>query len=111
MKDIIQEINQSQDKEVQIIQNKVEQVLLKRERVIPGCKLYECNLMTKEIIEANFTQNTCTLLSSSADVVKTKSLIVNRDCVYIQAINLSNATRKFEKKFQSLLKYIQKQNG
>ena len=36
MKDIIQEINQSQDKEVQIIQNKVEQVLLKRERVIPG---------------------------------------------------------------------------
>jgi uncharacterized protein (UPF0216 family) len=62
-------------------------------RKIKGLSLYELNLKTNEVKKVE----TKTKAKVVGDTYKLKEEVVyNSDCIYIQALNLKNAKRKFK---------------
>lgn len=57
-----------------------------------GQALFEVNATTKEIKKATFKSNTFTVGGTNK-----KELVINPGCVYIPALNATNAKRRFER--------------
>lgn len=67
------------------------------QRSIKGLTLYEFNLVSKQIKEAEFKKEDLILKSLNDKVSLSKKVHVKENCVYIQALNKSNAIRKINK--------------
>jgi hypothetical protein len=58
--------------------------------------LFECNLLTGVVIEANYHKPKDVIYYiNSIKYVEDKKLIIHPDCIYIPALNLKNAKKKF----------------
>jgi hypothetical protein len=62
-----------------------------------GHKLFECNLLTGIVNEAKYHKRKDTIQYNRIEYIETKKLIVQSDCIYIPALNLKNAIKKFSK--------------
>lgn len=75
--------------------------LVKSERKIKGLKLFEYNEVTKKIKEAEFIQKDFVLdftkPNPAEDFLSKFKVKVNKDCKYIQAINIKNALKKINR--------------
>lgn len=65
-------------------------------RRIPGLTMYECNLMNGDIKPAKLDS----IIALDGSI--TRKLIIQPGCLYDQALNQKNATRKFLKRAQNL---------
>jgi hypothetical protein len=69
----------------------------------PGLPLWECNLVTGEIIEAEF--ETVPSTDRKGKPCIKRKLLMKEKCLYEFAINGDNAVRKFEKRItENILK-------
>ena len=104
-------------KEIEILQQdklevSAQKPILKGEKLIGkirpqrGHTTFEINIVTGEVLEAQYSAITVELkeIKSNELSVKKKKIITNENCVYISALNKDNA----KKKFNNLVK--QKQN-
>ena len=68
--------------------------------VKPNIKVWECNLKTGEVKEAQMVK----ILRYNYFVgeLTTNEVVINKNCLYDLAINGLNATRKFEKRIVKL---------
>lgn len=65
--------------------------------LIPGMKIFQFNLKTREVKETIINRkNTAVSLITGASAGNAKAQF-NPDCIYLQALNLKNAKRKFQK--------------
>jgi len=81
-------------------QQKKEIKLLGRQRKVPGLILWEYNERTKLLIEAKYKKEDLVISSlslSPEDITKSNKVVVNENCVYIQALNFRNAKKKLKK--------------
>lgn len=65
-----------------------------------GLKVYELDLKTGEIFEAEFEEGAIkfeTFNGINIDPGLVKKVITKENCIYVQAINVKNAKRKFTK--------------
>lgn len=84
-------------------QQKKEIKLISQQRKIRGLILWECNQKTGLIERAKFKKTNVFISSLSQSVesiTDTYKVVVNENCVYIQALNFDNATKKF-RQFQT----------
>jgi hypothetical protein len=83
---------------IERIKKEIDYVLLGSLRPQKGHKLFECNLLTGIVNEAKYHKRKDTIgYINSIQYVETKKLIVQLDCIYIPALNLKNAIKKFNK--------------
>jgi len=66
-----------------------------------GMKVWECDLATGDIIEAEIKETRYVL--STGRIRKNYQVLIRENCMYEYAINGENATRKFETRITSLL--------
>lgn len=78
-------------------------------RLKKGMKLYELNLKTQEIKEAQYQSITAQTGRLGAGV--RKALIMQPNCLYEAAINQQNAQRKFGKMVKKIVDKITVNNG
>jgi hypothetical protein len=69
-------------------------LIVSRKRVIPGMKVWECDLATGEIVEAEISITP--YVDSKGKCRKNRKVLIRKNCLYEYAINGENATRKFE---------------
>lgn len=63
-----------------------------------GHRVYEINISTLEINEATYDEKTDFVLGNGKmKNSKRKKLIMNKDCVYVSALNAKNAIKKINK--------------
>src|SRR5690554_6095561 len=63
-----------------------------------GHRVFEVNISTLEINEATYDEKTDFVLSNDKmKNSKRKKLIINKDCVYVSALNAKNAIKKINK--------------
>lgn len=66
-----------------------------------GHRVFEVNISTLEINEAAYEEKTDFVLSNDKmKNSKRKKLIMNKDCVYVSALNAKNAIKKINKKIR-----------
>lgn len=70
--------------------------LIGKRRRIPGLNLFSYNTVTKELKLAPVEKNVTLGLNGSPDY-KT-NIKIEKDCIYLQALNIDNARRKLMKK-------------
>jgi len=83
-------------------EQKKQLTLLKKERKIRGLTLFEYNEVTKEILPAKFKPVTVNITgdgSGNYDRLQNFELVVNQNCIYVQALNVKNALRKISKSY------------
>lgn len=78
-------------------QQKKEIKCIGSQRAVKGLTLYEFNKTTKKIRRAEFKKEDLVLNSLSDKVTLSKKVVVKENCVYVQALNKSNAMRKINK--------------
>ena len=71
------------------VQQKKQIKLIGSQRLIPGLTLWEFNTETKSLNKAKFKQTNYSLNGS-----KTHQVIIQDNCIYIQALNMKNALKK-----------------
>jgi hypothetical protein len=75
--------------------------IIARKRVMPGMKVWECDLATGEIVEAEISITP--YVDSKGKSRKNRKVLIRKNCMYEYALNGENATRKFETRITSLL--------
>lgn len=109
---IITKIRDKDKLEIKATQEKKdEKTLLGRLSVLPGHKLFEINVDTQEVTEAEF--NTMDVLdwnSAVGKTVKNKSVIKKDRCLYISALNKKNALKKLAKRIKEYQKLQDEEN-
>jgi hypothetical protein len=98
MKELNQQTRIKQEQEIELSIKKkqeIDYVLLGSLRPQKGHKLFECNLSTGVVKEAEYEAKRDTINYNQVSFVETKKLIVHPDCIYIPALNLKNAKKKF----------------
>lgn len=80
------------DIEIQVQKKQqVEYKLLgKHKPTIDGYNIFEYNLQTRELKKATFIESDIYYI----DRPNVKKLVVNKDCLYIEALNLNNAIKR-----------------
>jgi len=81
-------------------QQKKEIKLIGQQRKVPGLILWEFNEKTKVINRAKFKLTNVFISSlsmSTESITHTHKVIVNENCVYIQALNLKNAIKHLKR--------------
>jgi len=98
MKELNQQTKIKEEQEIELSIKKkqeIDYILLGSLRPQKGHKLFECNLSTGVVKEAEFDLSTDTVLYHHWSFVENKKLIIHPDCIYIPALNLKNAKKKF----------------
>jgi hypothetical protein len=99
MKELNQQTRIKQEQEVELSIKKkqeIDYVLLGSLRPQKGHKLFECNISTGVVKEAEYDKPKDIIgYINSIKFVENKKLIVHPDCIYIPALNLKNAKKKF----------------
>lgn len=96
MKELEQHLNAGVRMEVGVKKKQeIEYVLEGRLCPKRGQKVWEVNEITKEAEEAKYKSDTAAFDNFTSMPVE--KLIVNKDCVYIPALNVANALRKYGK--------------
>lgn len=75
--------------------------IVSRKRVMAGLKVWECDLATGEILEAEISITP--YIDSKGKSRKNRMVLIRKNCMYEYALNGENATRKFETRITSLL--------
>lgn len=66
-----------------------------------GHRVFEVNISTLEINEAAYDEKTDFVLGNDKmKKSKRKKLVMNKDCVYVSALNAKNAIKKINKKIR-----------
>jgi len=76
--------------------------IISQKRVISGLKVWECDLATGDIIEAEII--TTPYVDSKGRARNNRKVQIKKNCIYEYAMNGENATRKFENRLLKLLK-------
>ena len=66
----------------------------------PGLTLFAINTKTLAVHEAEYVKNDCLSWLDALNIVRgiiKRKVQIEKDCVYIEAINASNALRKYNK--------------
>jgi hypothetical protein len=79
--------------------------IISSKRVIPGLKVWECDITTGDIIEAEIVVTP--YFDSKGRARNNRKVQIKKNCIYEYAMNGENATRKFETR---ILKHL-KTNG
>lgn len=77
------------------------QPIISQKRVMAGMKVWECDLATGEIVEAEISITP--YIDSKGKSRKNRKVMIRKNCLYEYAINGENATRKFETRITTLL--------
>lgn len=78
------------------------QPIVSQKRVIAGMKVWECDLATGDIVEAEISVTPYT--DKNGRIRKNRKVMIRQNCMYEYAMNGENATRKFETRIKALLK-------
>lgn len=99
MKELTQHIKENVKLEAQKEQQKEKKhVLLGKIKPKNGQKIYEINEESGEIREAEFVSKTINFVQAAKkDFSLQKELVVKEDCIYIPALNIENAKKKYLK--------------
>lgn len=76
------------------------QSIISQKRVMAGMKVWECDLATGDIVEAEISVTP--YIDSKGKSRKNRKVMLRKNCLYEYAINGENATRKFETRIASL---------
>lgn len=76
--------------------------IVSQKRVMAGMKVWECDLITGDIAEAEISVTSFT--AKNGRIRKNRKVMIRKNCIYEYAMNGENATRKFETRILSLLK-------
>lgn len=79
--------------------------IIAQKRVLPNMKVWECDIATGNIVEAEIMVTPYT--DSKGRNRKNRRVMIKKNCIYEYAMNGENATRKFESR---ILKHL-KPNG
>lgn len=79
--------------------------IISQKRVMAGMKVWECDLVTGAIVEAEISITPYT--DKNGRNRKNRKEMVRKNCIYEYAMNGKNATRKFETRIKSLLQIQQ----
>ena len=94
--DVHSKLTNEEKTEIQVKKKQeIDYVLLGSLRPHKGHKLFECNLLTGLIKEAEYEAKKDTIKYNQISYVESKKLIIHPDCIYIPALNLKNAKKKF----------------
>lgn len=95
---IHEKVSEQKQTELSVKKKKeIDYILLGSLRPQKGHKLFECNLLTGIVNEAKYHNRKDTIHYNSIKYVETKKLIIHPDCIYIPALNVKNAIKKFTK--------------
>jgi len=70
------------------------QPIILQKRVIPGMKVWECDIATGDIREAEI--NVSSYVDAKGRFRRNRKVIIRKNCMYEYAMNGENAVRKFE---------------
>ena len=79
--------------------------VISSKRVIAGLKVWECDITTGDIIEAEIIVTP--YIDSKGRARNNRKVVIKKNCIYEYAMNGENATRKFETR---IIKHL-KSNG
>lgn len=68
--------------------------IISQKRVMPGLKVWECDITTGDVIEAEVIVTP--YVDSKGRSRKNHKVMIKKNCMYEYAMNGENATRKFE---------------
>ena len=68
--------------------------IISQKRVMANMKVWECDLVTGDIIEAEISITP--YVDSKGKLRKNRKVMIRKNCIYEYAMNGENATRKFE---------------
>ena len=86
----------------QVVKKKNEFHLIGSQRKIKGHTMFAFNTVTKEIMVASVKRNA--LLGFDGNVMYKNKLTVEKNCIYLQALNEKNAKKKLLKMGYSITK-------
>ena len=87
---------QTKDKLSIVAEEKLQDKFMFRARLRPGHKIWELNLETKELKEAEITR--LVLVGNQLSKKSRGRVDIKPNCEYMPALNLKNAEKKFKKK-------------
>lgn len=94
----LQSHNQDKVKIIKQAEVKHQQKFLGSMRAIPGLTLFQMDMSTGKITEAQYDE-----MIIDAKGAKHRKLKFDGKCMYVQALNLSNAKRKFTKRAKQII--------
>lgn len=80
--------------------------IVSKKRVIAGMKVWECDLITGSIVEAEISVTP--YIDRKGRARNNRKVMVRKNCIYEYAINGENATRKFETR---IIRYFKTQQN
>ena len=86
----------------QVVKKKNEFHLIGSQRKVKGHTLYAFNIVTKELMVASVERKV--LLGFDGNVMYENKLTVEKNCIYLQALNEKNAKKKLLKMGYSITK-------
>ena len=78
------------------------QPIVSQKRVMAGMKVWECDITTGTIAEAEISVSS--YVDSKGKSRKNRKVLIRKNCMYEYAMNGENATRKFEARILQLFK-------
>lgn len=81
------------------------QPIVSQKRVMAGLKVWECDLVTGDILEAEISITP--YVDSKGKLRKNRKVMIRKNCIYEYALTGENATRKFETRIKALFKIQQ----